>query len=142
MADQHTGDSISANVTGPVQGQVAVGKSISQSQAVGTMAGVVTEAERAELKQVFADARTQVAAQAPPQLQQAAVEHVDELEQAVTAEKPDLTTMQYVKGWFSKNLPHLAGSIVGLVVHPIVGKLVEAGGEMAAGQLRELFGAE
>lgn len=142
MGDQHTGDRISANVTGPVQGQVAVGKGISQSQAVGTMAGAVTEAEMAELKRAFADTRTQVQAQAPPQLQQAAVERVDELEQAVTAEKPDLTTMQYVKGWFSKNLPQLAGSIVGLVVHPVVGKLVEAGGEMAADQLRQLFGAE
>jgi hypothetical protein len=42
--------------------------------------------------------------------------------------------------WFGKNLPTLAGSITGLIIHPVVGKIVEAAGELAASQFRALFG--
>jgi len=65
---------------------------------------------------------------------------VQELEEAVTAEKPDLTTMEYVKQWFVKNLPGLAGAVTGVVVNPIVGKLVEAAGDALAAEFRRRFG--
>ena len=44
------------------------------------------------------------------------------------------------RAWFGKNLPALAGSITGLIIHPVVGKIVEAAGELAASQFRALFG--
>jgi hypothetical protein len=130
------GDQISANVTGPIQGQVAVGKDIRQRQAAGDMKVVVTEAELAELRQAFADLRTEVGAAAPPEKKEAAVERVGELEEAIIAEEPDLTTVQYVKRWFAKNLPAVAGSVVGILVHPVVGKLVQSAGEAIAAQFQ------
>ena len=63
-----------------------------------------------------------------------------ELEEAVTAKKPDLTTMEYVKRWFARNLPELAGAVTGVIIHPIVGKLVEAAGDGLAAEFRRRFG--
>ncbi len=136
--DEAHGDQISANVTGPVQGQVAVGKDIEQRQKAKDMTVEVTEAELAELRQAFADLKAQVAASAPPESKASAVERIGELENAVTAETPDLTTVQYVKEWFLKNLPGVAGSVTGILVHPVVGKLVQAAGEAVAGQFRSV----
>lgn len=67
---------------------------------------------------------------------------MEELKEAVTAEKPDLTTIEYVKGWFVKNLPDLAGAVTSVVVHPIVGKLVEAASDALAAEFRRRFGRE
>ena len=134
--DKPQGDRISANVTGPVQGQVAVGKDIEQRQKARDMSIEITEAERAELRQAFADLKGEVAEAAPPETKQAAVERVGELEEAINAEEPDLTTIQYVKRWFLKNLPEVAGSVVGILVHPVVGKLVQSAGEAVAAQFQ------
>ena len=62
------------------------------------------------------------------------------IREAVVAEERDLTTLQYIRTWFGKNLPTLAGSITGLIIHPVVGKIVEAAGEPAASQFRALLG--
>ena len=134
------GDTISANISGSVSGQVAVGKDIAQSQQV--VGERISEAELAELREAFADLRARVTADASPEQREAALERVDELEQAIVAEEPDLTTMEYVKSWFGRNLPKVAGTVTGLVVHPIVGKLVEAAGEAVAGEFRRRFGVE
>jgi len=122
------GDSISANISGNVSGgQVAVGKDIAQTQTVGDVS--VTDEELAQLRVAFSDLATQVEAQAPPERRAAAVERVAELEQAVLADEPDVSTIQYVGRWFRKNLPQLAGAVVSVVVNPIVGKLVGAAGD-------------
>jgi len=102
----------------------------------------VTEADLTELRQVLTDLKAKVAAEAPLEKKDAALERVEELEEAVTAEEPDLTTMEYVKRWFVKNLPGLAGAVTGVVVHPIVGKLVEAAGDALAAEFRRRFGGE
>jgi len=102
-----TGDSISANITGDVSGQVAVGKHIAQHQTVA--AADLGADELAQLRQAFADLRASVAAQAPPERRAAAVERVEELEQACFADEPDMTTIAYVGRWFQTNLPALAG---------------------------------
>jgi hypothetical protein len=128
------GDHISGYIGGNVSGQVAIGKDIAQTQTV------LTAAETTELAQAFADLRSQVAAQAPPEQRQAALERVDELEQAVHKEKPDLTTMEYVRKWFGDHLPGMAGAVAGLVVHPVVGKLVEAAGDAVVAEFRRRFG--
>ena len=100
----------------------------------------MTEADLAQLRSAVDEVRARVRAEAPPEQQAAALERVDEIEQAVVAEEPDLTTLQYVRNWFLKNLPKLAGAVTGLVVHPVVGKIVEAAGDVAASQFRKLFG--
>jgi hypothetical protein len=133
-SDMGTGDTISAQITGAVSGQVAVGKRIAQQQTTG--AADVTPDELAQLRQAFADLRADVAAQAPPERQAAAVERVEELEQAVLAEEPDMTTIAYVGRWFKTNLPGLAGVVTGIVVHPVVGRIVGAAGNAIAAELR------
>jgi len=112
-----------------VSGQVAVGEGITQAQAVGVGRPEVTETDLAELRRLLADLRARVAAGAPPDRRDAALERVDELEEAITAEEPDLTTVEYVRGWFVRHLPGLAGAVTGIIVDPVVGKLVEAAGQ-------------
>ena len=138
------GDDITVTIGGSVQegGQVAAGRHISQRYVRsqdGTPAAV-TEADLAELHRAVEEVKARIRSEAPSDQQAAALERVDELEQAVVGEEPDLTTLQYVGRWFGKHLPKLAGSITGLIVHPVVGKVVEAAGELAASQFRQLFG--
>jgi len=133
------GDSIQATISGGVSGQVAVGKKIAQTQ-ISTSRPEVTEADRAELRQLLADLRAQVAANAPPGEKDAALERVDELGEAITAKEPDLTTMEYVTRWFGKRLPQMAGLVTGVVVHPVVGKIVEAAGDLLANEFKQRFG--
>jgi hypothetical protein len=142
------GDVIRATISGDISGQVAVGKGITQIQTIGAAPPQVTEAdgsaERAEalaaLRQALADLKAKVTAKAPPDRKDAAMERLDELEEALTAEVPDLSTMEYVKGWFVKNLPRLAGAVTSVVAHPSVGKLVEAAGEALTAEFHRRFG--
>jgi hypothetical protein len=127
MADQGGGDSFNVTI-GPVsQGQVAVGKNITQ----------VSSQEREELARVVDQLRRQVETEAPPERQAAALEQVAAIEQEVKSPKPDLGRLQAAKRWFVANLPKLAGAVGSVVVHPIVGKLVEATGEAMAQRWKE-----
>jgi hypothetical protein len=142
--DRGSGDDIRVTIGGSVQegGQVGIGRDISQSYARTHTGGVaaVTEADLAELRKAVEAVKAQIVAEVPPDQQTAALERVDELQEAVVADEPDLTTLQYVRKWFGKNLPKMAGSVTGLIVHPVVGKIVEAAGDLAARQFRDLFG--
>ena len=144
MTSNHgPGDDYRVHIGGSVAegGQVAVGRDIEQRYTrISQQAPTVTEADLAELRSAVDEVRARIRAEAPPEQQAAALERVDEVEQAVVAEEPDLTTLQYVRNWFLKNLPKLAGAVTGLVVHPVVGKIVEAAGDVAASQFRKLFG--
>jgi hypothetical protein len=143
MSDEKkSGDTISATI-GNVsdRSQVAVGHHIEQSQVHGSPP-VMTEAEMAQLRQMFEELKTKIAQETPPAEKNKALERVDELQEAVTAKEPDLTTMEYVRNWFVKNLPSVAGSVVSLIVHPLVGKLVEVGGEAISTTFRKRFGIE
>src|SRR3954447_18377322 len=137
---QRSGDVIRASFNGGVSGQVAVGKGITQAQTIGAGAPEITEADRAALRRALTDLRTQAVAEAPLDKKAAALERVDELEEAVTAETPDLSTMEYVNRWFFKHLPQVAGSVVGVVTNPVVGKLVEAAGDGLAAEFSRRFG--
>jgi len=129
---------IKVTVGGDVSGQVAVGKNIQQVSTKTTV--VVTKAEIKELRRILRELRAKVENESQSDKKDAALEHVQELEQAITEKKPDLSTMEYVRNWFVKNLPGLAGAVTSVVVHPIVGKLVEAGGDALVGEFRRRFG--
>ncbi len=135
---QSRSNNIKVKVGGDVSGQMAVGENIKQVSTKTT--GKVTKAELEELHQLLATLRSKVEAEAQPDKKDAALERVEELEQAVADKKPDLSTMEYVRNWFIKNLPGLAGAVTSVVVHPIVGKLVEAGGDALVGEFRRRFG--
>lgn len=128
------GDHISGTVTGDVPGQVAIGKEIHQAHVVGEGRPDISDAEREDLRRAFAELRAQVAATAPAESKDSALERVDELEEAVTADEPDISTMEYVKRWFARKLPGIVGTVTGVLVHPVVGKLVHAAGEAAVSE--------
>ncbi|MEO0456667.1 MAG: hypothetical protein AAF152_08795 [Cyanobacteria bacterium P01_A01_bin.114] len=136
-------DPININIGGDLSGQMAVGDNNTQQNTLThsqNTAGA-SAADLATLRHLFATLKTQVAETAPAEKKGPALERLDELEEAVTAEQPDLTTMGYIKGWFVKHLPTLSGAVTSVVVHPIVGKLVEAAGTMAADEFRQRFEA-
>ncbi len=100
----------------------------------------ISEADLAILQRIFAALRAQIAAEAPLDQKTAALAQIDQLEDAIETDQPDLSAMQTVKLWFAQNMPTFAGAVTSLVVHPIVGKIVEATGEMVAADFRERFG--
>ena len=100
----------------------------------------ISPAELKELRAAFADFKTQVEAGASPDRKDEALQKADELEHAVLGEKPDPSKMASVRDWFLKNAPGLAGAVTGMVVHPIVGKDVEAAGDLAVAEFKQLFG--
>jgi hypothetical protein len=139
--ERGTGAVISATISGPVSGQVAVGNGINQVNVMGRTGPQVTQADLDELRQALAGVKAQVESVAAPDKKAAALERMDELEEAITAEKPDLTTLEYVKRWFARHLPELAGAVTGVIIHPIVGKIVAAAGDGLAAEFRRRFGA-
>jgi phage gp29-like protein len=139
--DHGPGQDFNVSIGGSVPGQVAIGNDIKQRYVrIQNDVPTVTESDLSALRQAVEEVKAQIVAEVPPDQQAAALERVDELQEAVVAKEPDLTTLQYVRKWFGKNLPTLAGSITGLIIHPVVGKIVEAAGELAASQFRALFG--
>lgn len=141
--EDRSGDSIRGrigNVSGG--GQAAVGKDIIQTHHTIEDGREVTEADRAQLAQMLESLRSQVVAEVSTDKREQALERVDELDEAVNAEEPDLTTMEYVRNWFGKHLPKLAGAVTSVVVNPIVGAVVAAAGEGLANEYRRRFGVE
>ncbi len=124
-----------AQIIGRFSGsKVAVGEGIGQVDSIAAPQPAVTEADLAKLRQMLADLKAEIAAGAPSDKKEAALERMAELEEAITAPEPDLTTMEYVNNWFAKHLPALAGGVTSLVTHPVVTKMVEAAGDdLAAG---------
>jgi len=140
MVKSNRNDQVSVNIGGNVNnGQIGVGSYITQTQSIRNTSSEISEADRDALHKMIEDVKAQIIATAPPDKQGQALEQVSELENAITAKKPDLTTMEYVKNWFGKNIPQLAGAVTGLVVNPIVGKLVEAAGEAIVHEFKLRF---
>jgi len=139
--DTNHGDSYSATVSAPVTGQVAVGRDISQTQTDlrGARAHLSPD-EVSQLANLFTTLRSDVAKSAPSEQKDEALSKVTELETAIAAEdQPDLDTMDAVRGWFSKRLPQVAGAVISLIVHPLVGQLVTAAGESLIAEFHRRF---
>ncbi len=135
MADEEKPTiNISGTIGGSATGQTAIGVDITQ---IHTEAAPVTEAE---LRQVIDSLRTQLGQQAPPDKQAQAVQHLEELHQAVIAPKPELSTMESVRNWFIVNIPTMAGAVTSIVLSPLVGRLVQAGGDLLVADFKRRFG--
>jgi hypothetical protein len=137
--DDRKPESTRVDTRGDNYGQFSIGDDNTIIQSNLAPGPPLTEAELAELHQAVAALRKQVAAQAPPEKQAMALGLVDEVEKTVTAKEPDVSTMQYVRNWFTDNLPELAGGVVSLLLSPLVGKAVEAAGGVALAEYRRRF---
>ncbi len=135
---QAGGDIIQATI-GDNASQVAVGKNIHQQQ--NSSSTKVTQADLQQLRALFDDFKQQIEQQAPLDKKAAALERVEELHQEITSQKPELSTFDYVKNWFGKNLPGLLGGVTSLIINPLVGKVVEAASGVAADAIRRRFGS-
>jgi hypothetical protein len=131
------GDIIQATI-GNNNANVVVGKN--NRQQVSSPSSEITEADLQQLRALFDDLKQQIIAQAPPDKKEAALERIDELQQEITSKKPELSTFEYIRNWFSKNLPGLLGGVTSLVVNPLVGKVVEAISGVAANAIKQRFG--
>jgi enamine deaminase RidA (YjgF/YER057c/UK114 family) len=142
MEKDRLGDSIQVGDVSRISGQVGIGHEIVQSQTVGASRPEVSRDELEEWIRKVEELKARVEENAPNDRKADALARVDELQRAVTDPKPKLSTMEYVRDWFEEHLPALAGSVTGLVVHPIVGKLVEAAGDGLAAEFRRRFGGK
>ncbi len=122
--------------------QAAMGTDIRQTDFTHVTQTEVTQADMAELQRLLSDLKARVEVEAPRDKKDQALERVGELEEAVKAREPDLSTMEYVPNWFGRNLPEMAGTVTEVVVNPIVGALVAAVGEGLADEYRRRFVAE
>jgi hypothetical protein len=94
-----------------------------------------------DLAALFAALSKTVEEQAPPDKKPEAMQKVVELKHAIQAAKPDVGRMESVLNWFKKYAPQLAGAVTSVIVNPIVGRLVEAAGELAVTEFRRRFGS-
>lgn len=131
---------VNISVGGDLTGQVAIGEHIRQ-QVIHNLESQrpPSDLELEELHREFSAGRDEVAAQAPAEQRDEAVRKLDELEAAVTADEPRVSTMEHVRDWFADHLPGLLGSVTSLVVHPIVGKLVGVAGDAVVREFRRRF---
>jgi hypothetical protein len=117
--------------------QVVIGDYNTVTQKLG-----LSPEEAAQLRGVFQEFRSSVEEEAPPERRDEAVAQAEELERAVVSERPDAGRVRKVLRWFRDNAPQLAGTVVSVVVNPLVGKVVEGAGEAIADQFKELIDGE
>jgi uncharacterized iron-regulated protein len=137
MDEKNANTTVHGTVSNVSGGQVAIGGTVSQTSTNVTSQGP-SEADLAALLQQFSSLRQEVLADS--ETPDAAAEKLDELKDAITAEKPELSTMEYVRDWFAKYAPKFAGAVTALVVNPVVGALVGAAGETLAAEFKRRFG--
>lgn len=130
------------HMNGNLSGQLAVGSGITQTQTIQTGVSLLTEREHTALSALIEVLKEQVEKEATPEQKAPALAKVAELEQSIATEKPNISTFEHVRDWFVQNIPQLAGTVTGLIVNPIVGKLVEAAGETIAHEFKLRFGTK
>jgi hypothetical protein len=120
MADQ---PKFSINITDVDRSSFAIGDYSSVIQNNG-----LTQEEAVALQDTFERMRADVGAKAPPEQREEALRQATEVEQAVVAAQPDAGRVKRALRWFRDNAPALAGTVVSVILSPLVGKLVEGAG--------------
>jgi hypothetical protein len=128
------GDRIEAHIGNNVS-HVNVGKNIHQTTTQHA-SHEITSIDIANIRELFVQLTDAIEVDAPPDKREAAKERIQELEKELVSQKPDITTMEYVKKWFETNIPTLAGAVISVIVHPLVGKVVEASGDIVVAEFR------
>jgi hypothetical protein len=135
-SDEGAGGKFNIKIGDLHQSQAVVGDHNTVTQNIG-----LTPKEAAELRGIFDDLRTKVVEKAPPEKRDAALAEAKELEAAIVTDKPKPDRVRQALAWFRDNAPELAGAVAGIVVNPLVGKVVEKAGKSIADQFRQI-GAE
>ena len=117
----------SIHIGGPVSGSIIV-----QGSNNTVRQQIATPAEEADLSRSIAELRAKVESLVPADQKSEAIAQVAAIEAATKGDRPEVSKLASARAWFLKHLPALAGSVMSVVVHPLVGKLVEAAGDAAA----------
>ena len=83
--------------------------------------------------------RDRITSDVPPAQRDEALRQVAQLQSAILPQ-PKVGRMQEVRDWFVKHLPSMLGALTSIFVNPIVGKIVQAAGEMTADAFHKRFG--
>jgi hypothetical protein len=126
MSEPAPAGSIQVTVSGPMGGQLAVGNHNTQIQAPPA---ALSDAELQRLRAAFEQLQARVAAEAPPQHWDQAMEQIAKLERAVFRDKPALDTIAEAPEWFERDTPKLAGLVRDQVVGPIMDTMGRSGGD-------------
>lgn len=154
--DENDEPNVRAEDNSVAVGGIHVGGDISGSQVTIGNSNVVVQGDRnrvgttnvqairpAELRKLrvqFIRLKDRIESAVPDDKKAEALQKADELQAAILQKKPDPSSMASIRNWFVKNTPRIAGAVTSLIVHPIVGKLVEAAGEAVASEFRKKFG--
>jgi hypothetical protein len=141
LGDKVAGDKIEAQLgdVGP-GAQVAIGKQIQQT--ITQAPTELTAAERAEIARLLAELKSQLASLDIPESKKlVGQEFVGQLEKELTStdKPPNASTIKVAGHWLLDNIPALAGTVVSVFASPIVGKVVEAAGDIAAEWVSKQF---
>jgi hypothetical protein len=143
--DEIHGDKIETRIGNIGAGaQVVAGKQEHVSQVIMQQPAGLTGTERAELDGLMAELKAALAqADAPESKKLAGQEFVGQLEGELTKRDgaPDGSVIKVAGEWLLKNIPALAGTLATVFLNPIVGKVVEAAGDLAAGWVKQRFGS-
>lgn len=99
----------------------------------------VSPAELKRLQGEFDNLKRQIEANVPADKKEEALAKADELQATVFDKKPNPSKMASIRNWFVKNAPGIAGAVTSVIVHPIVGKLVEVAGDTVANEFKKKF---
>jgi hypothetical protein len=131
------GDRVSIRIGGDVSGQFVVGdENVTTTTSVGSP---VSQADLDTLTALLNEVRTALAGESDA-VRNAGLAKLDEFEEAITEDEPDLATMEHVRGWFVRRIPALADAVGRIVLHPVVTRLVNAAGDTIAAEFRRRFG--
>jgi hypothetical protein len=119
------------SISGIRNSAVAVGTANYVVQGSSVEAGPLAS----QLDAALSIVRALVQAQAGSRTQDA-LDQVDQLEGAVTADPPDLTVIARVRGWFERNLPVIAPVVLEVAAHPGVDSVVKAAAQIAQARYR------
>lgn len=142
MGDKVGGDKIVGHISHLGAGaQAAIGKDIRQG--ISYAAPQLSQADIQQVERLLADLKREIASlDIPEKRKLVGEEFVEQLEQELTKqdERPDGSIIKVAGDWLLKNIPGLAGALTSLFLNPIVGKVVEAAGDLAADWVKEQFG--
>jgi hypothetical protein len=134
-SEENAGGKFNITIGNLDHSQAVVGDNNTVTQNLG-----LTPKETAELRDAFGDLRAQVAAKVPAEKRDAALAEAKELEAAIVTDQPKPDRVRQALAWFRDNAPEVAGAVAGIVVNPVVGKVVEKAGKAIADQFRAIAG--
>ncbi|MFC4909596.1 hypothetical protein [Actinomadura gamaensis] len=137
MADESI-DRVNVEVGGDLSGQVVIGDR--NKLVAGLEKRAANVSDPAELRALIAQLRAALAAQ-PGDVAAEGSERLADLEDALSAERPDPGRMRRVRDWFRERAPELAGAVGKIIVSPLATTLATAAGDDLAAEARRHLGA-